>query len=108
MHQFRLAVATRCFRQPLMDSLVSAANLGVAKAFLADIVGFDHRGRAFGIYGTAIGLASLPASFFAGFLWDHIGPRAPFLFGAGVAAVAAIILAFSAKRLGGEEGPQLT
>ncbi|MGB7957888.1 MAG: MFS transporter [Minisyncoccia bacterium] len=85
-----------------------AANLGVAKAFLADIVGFDHRGRAFGIYGTAIGLASLPASFFAGFLWDHIGPRAPFLFGAGVAAVAAIILAFSAKRLGGEEGPQLT
>ena len=29
MHQFRLAVATRCFRQPLMDSLLSAANVGV-------------------------------------------------------------------------------
>jgi L-ribulose-5-phosphate 3-epimerase len=29
MHQFRLAVATRCFRQPLLDSLVSAARLGV-------------------------------------------------------------------------------
>lgn len=29
MHQFRLAVATRCFRQPLMDSLKSAANIGV-------------------------------------------------------------------------------
>lgn len=30
MHQFRLAVATRCFRQPLMDSLKSAADLSVA------------------------------------------------------------------------------
>lgn len=29
MHQFRLAVATRCFRQPLMDSLKSAALLSV-------------------------------------------------------------------------------
>jgi MFS family permease len=76
-----------------------AANLGVAKAFLADIVGTDHRGRAFGIYGTAIGLATLPASFFAGFLWDHISPQAPFLFGASVAVVAAVILAFSSKYL---------
>jgi len=74
-----------------------AANLGVAKAFLADMVGSDHRGRAFGIYGTSIGLASLPASFFAGFLWDHIGPQAPFLFGAILAAAAAAVLAFSAK-----------
>lgn len=74
-----------------------AANLGVAKAFLADMVGSGHRGRAFGIYGTSIGLASLPASFFAGFLWDHIGPQAPFLFGAILAAVAAAVLAFFAK-----------
>lgn len=29
MHLFRLAVATRCFRQPLLDSLKSAASLGV-------------------------------------------------------------------------------
>ena len=29
MHQFRIAVATRCFRQPLMDSLKSAADLSV-------------------------------------------------------------------------------
>jgi sugar phosphate isomerase/epimerase len=29
MHQFRLAVATRCFRQPLLDSLLSAARIGV-------------------------------------------------------------------------------
>lgn len=37
MHQFRLAVATRCFRQPLMDSLKSAASIG------AEGVQFDLR-----------------------------------------------------------------
>ncbi|MEI8382623.1 MAG: sugar phosphate isomerase/epimerase [Planctomycetota bacterium] len=37
MHQFRLAVAVRCFRQPLMESLKSARNLNV------DGVQFDLR-----------------------------------------------------------------
>jgi MFS family permease len=69
-----------------------AANLGVAKAFLADIVDANHRGRAFGIYGTSIGLATLPASFFAGFLWDKFGPAYPFCFGAIMAALAALLL----------------
>jgi MFS family permease len=75
-----------------------AANLGVAKAFLADMVSAGHRGRAFGIYGTAIGLATLPASFFAGFLWDRVGPQAPFYFGAAMATVAAVLLLSFAKR----------
>jgi MFS family permease len=76
-----------------------ATSQGVAKAFLADIVGSDHRGRAFGIYGTSVGLATLPASFFAGFLWDKFGPQAPFFFGAAVAAVAAIFLLLFSKRI---------
>jgi MFS family permease len=76
-----------------------AANLGVAKAFLADIVNAEHRGRAFGIYGTAIGLATLPASFFAGFLWDKFGPQYPFCFGAIMAALAAILLLLFSRRL---------
>jgi MFS family permease len=76
-----------------------AANLGVAKAFLADIVGADHRGRAFGIYGTTIGLATLPASFFAGFLWDKFGPQYPFCFGALMAALASILLLIFSRSL---------
>lgn len=76
-----------------------ATSQGVIKAFLADTVGFDHRGRAFGIYGTTVGLATLLASFFAGFLWDHIGPQAPFYFGAAVALAAVIALALYSKRL---------
>jgi MFS family permease len=79
-----------------------AANLGVAKAFLADMVHEGHRGRAFGIYGTTVGLATLPASFFAGFLWDHIGPQAPFYFGAAIAAIAAALLLIFSKRLTGK------
>ena len=76
-----------------------ATNEGVARAFLADIVGAGHRGRAFGIYGTAIGIASLPASFFAGFLWDRFGPQAPFYFGASMAALAAILLLLFSKKI---------
>ncbi len=69
-----------------------ATSEGVSRALLADIVSTEHRGKAFGIYGMAIGLAALPASFFAGFLWDHFGPQMPFYFGAVTAATAAIIL----------------
>jgi len=76
-----------------------ATSEGVARAFLADIVGYEHRGRAFGIYGTAIGVAILPASFFAGFLWDKFGPQAPFYFGASIAATAAMLLLLFSRRL---------
>lgn len=69
-----------------------AANLGVAKAFLADLVGWEFRGRAFGIYGMAVGLAAFFASFIAGFFWDKFGAQMPFYFGAGMAALAALLL----------------
>lgn len=76
-----------------------ATNEGVAKALLADMVGPGHRGRAFGLYGTTVGLATLPASFFAGYLWDKFGAAVPFYFGAGMSAVAAVLLFIFAKRL---------
>ena len=69
-----------------------ATSEGVSRALLADIVHQDHRGRAFGIYGMAVGLTTLPASFLAGYLWDKFGPQVPFLFGAGMAGVACIAL----------------
>jgi len=77
-----------------------ATSEGVAKALLTDIVGTGYRGRAFGLYGTAVGIAALPASFFAGFLWDHFGPQIPFYFGAAMAGIAAILLLSFSKRLG--------
>jgi MFS family permease len=75
-----------------------AANLGVAKAFLADIVGPSWRGRAFGIYGTTVGVATFLASFIAGAAWDRYGPQAPFFIGMTLAVVASALLLLSAKR----------
>ena len=68
--------------------LYYATTYGVAKAYVADMVPSTHRGRAYGIYNTAIGLVSLPASFIAGTLWDRFSPAAPFFFGSFVAFLA--------------------
>lgn len=70
---------------------------GVAKAFVADLVGQEQRGTAFGWFNASIGLAALPASLIAGLLWQGIGDwtglgmPAPFLFGA-LLAISAVFL----------------
>ena len=84
-----------------------AISQGVSKALLADIVNPDHRGRAFGIYGMAVGITTLPASFFAGFLWDKFGAAVPFYFGAIMSLLAcAILLAFSYRFNDSKINPQ--
>jgi MFS family permease len=75
-----------------------AISQGVSRALLSDIVSPDHRGRAFGIYGMTVGIATLPASFLAGFLWDKFGASVPFYFGAFMAMIACISLFIFAKK----------
>ena len=71
---------------------------GAAKALIADLVPAARRGTAYGGYAAAIGLAALPASLLAGvlweglFAWEGLGPAAPFVFGAAMAAVATVLL----------------
>ena len=67
---------------------------GTEKAMVADIVPADRRGVAFGWYNLAIGIGALPASVVVGMLWDRYGSGSAFTFGAGVAALAVISLAF--------------
>lgn len=69
-----------------------ATTEGVAKAFIADIVRVDYRGRAYGLYDTIVGVITLPASFIAGFLWDKVSPATPFYFGSLMAGVAVVLL----------------
>ena len=69
-----------------------ATTEGVAKALIADLVVSEHRGRAYGIYNSVIGLIALPASVIAGYLWDAVGAAAPFYFGATMAALATLLL----------------
>lgn len=69
-----------------------ATTEGVAKAFIADLVISQHRGKAYGIYNALVGVVTLPASFIAGFLWDKFNPSTPFLFSFGVAILSIIFL----------------
>lgn len=73
---------------------------GVARALVADLVPESgRRGGAFGLYHSAVGVTALPASVIAGVLWQGVGswagfgPAAPFLLGAGLALLAALMLA---------------
>ena len=74
--------------------LYYATTEGVAKAFVADMVPADHRGRAYGIYNAALGIIALPASIIAGFLWEKVSPAAPFVFGASLSLIALLALLF--------------
>ena len=74
-----------------------AATEGVAKALIADLVPDAQRGTAYGLYAAAVGLTALPASLFAGLLWQGLGSwtgfgaSAPFFFGAAMALLAGIL-----------------
>ena len=61
---------------------------GSAKAMVAELVPESSRGAAYGLYSASVGIMALPASIIAGTLWTRVSPSAPFLFGAGMAALA--------------------
>jgi MFS family permease len=65
---------------------------GAERAMVADFVPAPLRGKAYGLYHAAVGLAALPASFLFGVFWATLGPRAAFLIGASLAAAGLLIL----------------
>jgi MFS family permease len=65
---------------------------GTEAAMVADLVGRDRRGTAYGWYYLAVGIGALPASVLFGFVWDRFGPRSAFELGAALAFAAAIVL----------------
>jgi MFS family permease len=69
---------------------------GSEKALVADIVPRTRRGSAFGWYNLAIGLGALPASLIFGAIWDRAGAPTAFVFGASLALIAAVLMAFVA------------
>jgi len=72
---------------------------GTSKALVADLVSPELRGTAYGTYNAILGIIDFPASLIAGILWQGVGgwkgfgPSAPFFFGAGLALLAAILMA---------------
>ena len=65
---------------------------GAERAMVADYVPSDRRGRAYGLYHGAVGLATLPASLLFGIVWVKFGPQVSFAIGASLAGVATLLL----------------
>ncbi|MGB3297278.1 MAG: MFS transporter [Phormidesmis sp.] len=72
--------------------LYTALTRGVQKALVADLIHPDRRGAEIGTFHMLVGLAALPASLLAGFLYTQVSVGAPFFVSAGVAAVSAMLL----------------
>lgn len=77
--------------------LYTAMVSGVEKAFISEIAPKDLKGTMLGLHSTLVGMALLPASVIAGVLWDSVGGFAPFLFGAVLSLISALILQFGLK-----------
>ena len=75
----------------IMYGVYTAMITGVERAFVAEVAPPDLKGTMLGLQSTLAGIALLPASVIAGLLWSY-GPAAPFFFGAGMSALAALIL----------------
>lgn len=104
------AWAAVCAGAVLTQSLPAVASLfvlfGVHKAALepvqktiaAELAPKDYRASVLGGFQMVVGLAALPASLLAGFLWDNAGRQAPFYVSLGLTSVAAGLLLFVKER----------
>ena len=93
-----------CGSRPLMVlifigyGVFTAMITGVERAFVAEIAPPQLKGTMLGLQSTLAGIALLPASVIAGFLWDGIGAFAPFLYGSAMSLLAASLLAMKLKQ----------
>jgi predicted MFS family arabinose efflux permease len=72
---------------------------GVQRACLATLIPDHREATGFGLYHMVVERAILPARAPGGWLWDHIGPAAPFWFGAATSALAMAIFVIFGVRL---------
>jgi MFS family permease len=68
---------------------------GAERALVADFVAARDRGKAYGWYHGAVGLATLPASLMFGVFWARLGPKPAFFISALLATTAVFMLAGS-------------
>ena len=89
-----LAIGSGWAMWPLLFAygISMALTQGVAKALIADMTQKEYRGSALGLFNMATGLAVLPGSAMAGWLWDRYGAPAAFWFGAALATIAFLML----------------
>jgi MFS family permease len=77
----------------LVYGLFHALTEPAERTLVANLVGAEHKGLAFGWFNFAIGIVALPASLIFGALYDMYGAAAAFGWSAALAFVAAVLLA---------------
>ncbi|MBU0531889.1 MFS transporter [Candidatus Micrarchaeota archaeon] len=78
----------------ILYGIANAAVKGVERAYVVDLSPANLKATSIGTFQLMTGLAALPSSIIAGYLWEAISPEATFMFGAVVSFGAAILLAF--------------
>ena len=73
--------------------LYYAMTEGVLKAWISDLVPSESRASVFGVFHWVAGFTAFPASLVAGWLWQTYSPSTPFYVSAGLATLAALLLA---------------
>jgi len=89
----------------VLYGVYTAMIAGVERAYVAEISPPEVKGTMLGLQSTIAGIALLPASVIAGLLWDGYGPQVPFVFGAAMSLVAALILIFFMRGAPGSRTP---
>ncbi len=99
-----LAVATNLLPVLLLATILYGAHKGfletTQRAVIPDLVPKEHRGAAYGLYNTAVGIAALPSNLLAGFLYMVYGSWAPLILGIAFLLAAMAPLVRVQKRLG--------
>jgi MFS family permease len=70
----------------------TAMTAGVERALITDIAPAHLKGTMLGLHSTLVGAALLPASALFGLLWTRFGPQVPFVFGASLSLLSAVLL----------------
>ena len=78
--------------------IYTALTAGVERAFISEIAPKEMKGTMLGLHSTLAGIALLPASVIAGFIWDNVGAFAPFVYGGVMSLVASMILTVGLKQ----------
>jgi len=76
----------------VLYGVYTAMIAGVERAFISEISPPNLKGTMLGLHATVVGMALLPASTIAGILWTIFGAPAPFVFGACLSTLAALML----------------
>lgn len=76
----------------VLYGIYTAMSAGVERALISEIAPANLKGTMLGLHSTIAGIALLPASVICGFLWNSFGATIPFVFGAMMSIVAALLL----------------